>query len=218
MTLLDGIITRLFIWARHRPLLYRFTLGLKILLAVAFIPTGAVKVLGLRFTSINDTHEVGTFFEILYQSGHYWKFLGFVQILAGILILSERTSAIGSILFLGIISNIFFITISYDFDATPLITGGMLLACLWLLFWSWHQIRTLLIAQSTTQIEIPHITLKNWFERVVYTSGFINGLLVFSVLRGLSLPLPIFYISISAMLFSFILSIILGIINRKSIS
>ena len=33
-------------WIRSRPLLYRLTLGTRVLLAVGFIPSGLVKLLG----------------------------------------------------------------------------------------------------------------------------------------------------------------------------
>jgi Na+-transporting methylmalonyl-CoA/oxaloacetate decarboxylase gamma subunit len=44
--------------------------------------------------------EVGAFFEILYQGGAYWKFLGLTQVLAGIFVLIPATSAIGALIFL----------------------------------------------------------------------------------------------------------------------
>lgn len=88
------------------PLLYRFTLGIRALLAMGFIPTGMVKLLGYRFTSLITESAVGAFFEALYQSGMYWNFIGFTQVMAGILILVPASSALGALLFLGIILNI----------------------------------------------------------------------------------------------------------------
>ena len=97
---------------RTEPLLYRFTLGTRILLAIGFIPTGIVKILGLRFSLLSTETEVGAFFEILYQSGVYWQFLGLAQILAGVFVLIRATSVVGAVMFFGITLNIFLITIS----------------------------------------------------------------------------------------------------------
>ena len=63
-------------WARTRPVLYRLTLGTRVLLAVGFIPTGAVKLLGRRFTSMSPESDIGLFFETPCRSGPYWRFLG----------------------------------------------------------------------------------------------------------------------------------------------
>jgi len=54
-------------WARSRPVLYRLTLGTRLLLAVGFIPTGTVKLLGRRFTSMSPESDIGLFFETLYR-------------------------------------------------------------------------------------------------------------------------------------------------------
>lgn len=213
---IDTLLLQILHSARRQPLLYRFTLGISIMLAVGFIPTGMVKVLGFRFSSLNPDHETGAFFEILYQSGYYWKFLGATQIMAGILILFKRTATLGSVMFVAIISNIFFITISYDFSGTPIITFAMLMASLWLVFWNWYRIRPLLFVDPPLNVSIPDPTLHNTFEQAVYVMGFVSGLVVFSVLRGLIIPMPVFYSSLAGMALSFILAVVLGVLHRNS--
>ena len=52
---------------------------------VGFIPTGLVKLLGHRFTQISSDNPIGLFFEVLYQSGAYWHFIGAAQMVAGAL-------------------------------------------------------------------------------------------------------------------------------------
>ncbi len=56
---------------------------LRYLVGFAFIPSGLIKVMGERFTAIQTDNPVGYFFEALYQSGMYWNFLGWVQVIAG---------------------------------------------------------------------------------------------------------------------------------------
>lgn len=214
MKKIDLLLIQFLIWARAQPLLYRFTLGSRVLLAVAFIPTGMVKVLGMRFSTLGTEYQAGAFFEMLYQSGYYWQFLGATQVIAGVLILFERTAAFGSVMFLGIISNIYFITISYEFAYTSFVAFGMLLASIWVAIWNWHKIRYLFIGIQLQLIELPNLTLST-AEKAVYLSGLISGLIVFSFLRGLIIPMPLFYIILLLMVISFIMSIILGIIYRN---
>ncbi|MHA0039408.1 hypothetical protein [Deinococcus sp. PESE-13] len=48
-------------------------------------------------------------------------------------------------LYLCIIANIFVLTVSIDFGATSIITGPMLLACLYLLAWEYPRWKSLLL-------------------------------------------------------------------------
>ncbi|RZK26631.1 MAG: hypothetical protein EOO63_14460 [Hymenobacter sp.] len=80
----------------------------------------------------------------MYQSGLYWQFIGVGQLLAGLLLMTQRYARLGALLFLPIIANIFVITLSFDFGYTPVITGLMLLANLLLLWWEWPVLRVLL--------------------------------------------------------------------------
>ena len=76
----------------QHPAAARLTLMSRILLAVAFIPTGSVKLMGERFTSLGVNTSVGAFFEAMYQTGGYWRFLGLSQVLAGVLLHEVKTA------------------------------------------------------------------------------------------------------------------------------
>jgi uncharacterized membrane protein YphA (DoxX/SURF4 family) len=222
MEALDQLICKLLYLARRQPLLFRFTLGTRILLALGFIPTGFVKIMGLRFaTNLDTSSGPGQFFELLYQSGHYWAFLGFVQLLAGVLILWKKTETLGAILFFAIILNIFFITISYEFSYTPVVSFSMLLASTWLIFWDWHKIR-LLFTQTNDgfyeQINQIRLQLSGDFERAIYFIGFFAGLIFFAVMRGLIIPEFLIYIIFALCILSFFLAVILGFKNRKVVT
>lgn len=69
------------------------------LLAFAFIPSGIKKVLGQRFTSIGIENPIGFFFEALYRSGDYWNFIGWSQVLTAFLMMSQRFSTIGNLIY-----------------------------------------------------------------------------------------------------------------------
>ncbi len=168
---------------RSQPLLYRFTLGTRILLAAGFIPTGIVKLIGWRFTRMSPEFPIGAFFETLYLSGLYWRFLGLGQVIAGLCVLVPATATLGALLFLPIMLNVFVITLSYDFKFTPVITGLMLLANVYLLTWDYDRLRG--IFGLTTQIDpLPQHRLGR-FERWVYATGTTAGMGFFAGTRSL---------------------------------
>jgi uncharacterized membrane protein YphA (DoxX/SURF4 family) len=118
-----------------------FTWMTRILLALAFIPSGLKKLLGERFTILGIDTPVGFFFEALYQAGWYWNFLGFMQLLVAILLIIPRTAFFASLLYLPIIINILVIVVAMHFKGTPIIVGLMLLGNIYLLFWDYKKVK-----------------------------------------------------------------------------
>lgn len=160
----------------------------RILLAVGFIPPGLIKVRGERFTSMDLGTDVGFFFEAMYRTGAYWQFLGWAQVLAGVLLLMRGTSLLGALLFFPVILNIFVITLSMDFHGTHVVTGGMLLANLYLLCWDWHRLKPLFFAEAVP-VSLPApvegsalATRLEWLGYGLATAG---GLLVWLWTRSL---------------------------------
>lgn len=121
-----------------------FTWCTRLLLALAFIPSGLKKFLGLRFTTLGIDNPVGFFFEALFRTGIYWNFLGLMQLLAAVLLLIPRTSFLGAVLFLPIVLNILVIVIAMNFAGTPVIVGLMLIANIYLLIWDYTKTKMLL--------------------------------------------------------------------------
>lgn len=145
-----------------------FTIYLRYLLGAAFVFASIVKIQGKRFTTdpgidapINDSWHL---FETLYQSGLYWNFIGWGQLIAGFLLMTQLFSTLGVVLFLPIMLNIFVITISYYFAATPVITGLMLLATSYLVVWDWPRFNVLAWPfQSTYDIpRYPLLEKQSW--------------------------------------------------------
>ncbi|RZK16374.1 MAG: hypothetical protein EOO56_20075 [Hymenobacter sp.] len=130
---------------RQRLLVQLFIIYLRYLIGGAFVFASLIKIKGHRFTSEDGSgapvHSAVHFFETLYQSGIYWQFIGVGQLVAGLLLMSQRQSRLGAVLFLPIIANVFVITISYPFGFTPVITGLMLLGNLLLIWWEWPALR-----------------------------------------------------------------------------
>lgn len=221
---MDLFLQKLQLWIRQKPLLYRFTLGTRALLAIGFIPTGMIKLLGYRFTNMSAESDLGAFFDILYQTQPYWQFLGFTQLLAGILVLIPATAALGALLFLGIMMNIFIITLSYYFAYTPVITFMMLLASLWLILWDYHRFRRMIFNSPPVFDDpkhtlypgpLPDLSLANAYERFTYVLGTTSGLLLFGMLRGLALPKGSEFILLFLCLMCFLAAIIFAIRYSK---
>ena len=97
---------QLWISVRQNRKLSTVVLLLRYLLGFAFIPSGMKKILGERFTSIGLNDPIGFFFEGLYRSGYYWNFLGWGQLLAAFLLMTQRFSTIGNLIFFFIVTNI----------------------------------------------------------------------------------------------------------------
>jgi hypothetical protein len=173
--------------ARSRAALHRLAVISRILLALAFVPTALVKVMGNRFTSISTSTPIGYFFEGLYQSGVYWRFIGASQLLAGVLLLIPATATLGAVLFFPIALSIFVITVSLHFTGTPVITGMMLLASIFLLCWDYHRFAAV-VWGSSAAFEAAPAPVFPMLERVGYVVGAMGALAVLFLSRGLATP------------------------------
>ena len=126
---------------KKNRLLKIFTVFARILLALAFLPSGLTKLLGNRFTVLGIDDPVGFFFEALYRTGFYWRFLGICQLTVALLLVIPRTATLGALAYFPLILNIFVITVSMGFTGTPVITGLMLLASIYLLCWDYDKLK-----------------------------------------------------------------------------
>ena len=122
-----------------------FVIYTRYLIGGAFVFSSLVKIEGKRFTkdsgADNPIDSAWHFFETMYASGLYWRFIGTAQLVAGLLLMTQRFSKLGALLNFPIILNIFIITLSYYFAYTPLITGLMLLANCLLILWEWNELK-----------------------------------------------------------------------------
>ncbi len=155
------LIDRVFLRIRSCAFFYRLAIFTRILLAAGFLPTGLVKLTGQRFTQIGTDNPIGAFFEALYQTGLYWRFLGLTQVVAALLLLFPRVAHLGALLFLPIMANIFVITVSLHFGGTPIVTGLMMLAIVFLCLWDFHRFRPALTL-TPFSAPVPEPRLDRW--------------------------------------------------------
>ena len=164
---------------KHSLLLQLGIIYTRYLVGGAFVFASLIKIKGHRFTQIADTgegHSIGHFFEMMYQSGLYWQFIGWAQLLAGGLLLTQRYALLGALAYLSIIANIFVITVSYDFAGTTIITGLMLLAGLLLLAWDWNRLRVIINLPAVPETTSALFESRQWevlgAVLFVFTAGY----------------------------------------------
>jgi hypothetical protein len=125
-------------------LLVVFTAVTRVLLALAFMPSGLVKALGRRFTTLPVTDPVGYFFDGFFSAAVFYQFVGFAQLTAAALLLLPWTATLGAVLYLPIILNIFVINIAVGFGGTTVISGLLVLGNVYLLCWDYDRWKDLL--------------------------------------------------------------------------
>jgi len=152
-----------------------FIIYTRYLIGGAFVFSSIIKIKGKRFTTNSqEDAPLGSamhFFEVLYQTGGYWQFIGWAQLLAGFLLMTQRYAKLGALVNFPILLNVFVITISMDFGGTPLITGLMLAANLMLLIWHWGELKSLINLPYTPEPKDQEENKPLWA---------ITGLLLFS--------------------------------------
>lgn len=141
-------------WLRY------FAVFCRVALALGFIPSGIVKVMGERFTALPSNHPLGHFFDALYLTGFYYTFIGVSQLTAALLLLIPRTALLGAIIYFPIILNICVLTYATRFEGTRIATL-MLLANVFLLCWDYAvEIRSAscIIEQCRQHAQAEHVS------------------------------------------------------------
>ena len=183
-TALPAPLERVHSWARSQPWLGRFTLMNRLLLAMAFLPTGLVKATGQRFTVLPISNPVGFFFEAMYQTGPYWGFIGLSQVAAAVLLLIPATATVGALLFFPIILSICLITWGIGFGGTVYVTTAMLVSVVYLLAWDadriWSAASTVIGARRAP----PLLADAGRLERAGWLLGGVVGMGFFMTTRG----------------------------------
>jgi uncharacterized membrane protein YphA (DoxX/SURF4 family) len=156
-----------------------FTVFCRVALALGFIPSGIVKIMGERFTALPANHPLGHYFDALYQTGYYYTFIGVGQIITALLLLIPRTALLGAIMYFPAILNICILAYATRFEGTR-ITTLMLLANLYLLCWDYKRIKYILpFKRSNAEIyTTKKKTLSSKFPFVFFAGVFVTVALV----------------------------------------
>lgn len=184
---------------KQKTFLQVFSIYLRYLIGGAFViaafgmgkVNGSVNLMGSMGPPIQDLLPIQQFFRVMVESGLYWKFIGWTQIFAGALLMTQRFARLGALIFFGLILNIFIITVSYDFKGTPVITGLMLLATTYLLAWDVRAFQ-FLVRDDIQYARIPLRVIDSafWIWLGVLMLATIVGLAVFSPNLALEVGIP----------------------------
>lgn len=127
--------------ARKKKWLKYFAVFNRVGLALGFLPSGFVKIMGERFTDLSVKHPMGNYLEALHRTGFYYTFIGILQVSAAVLLLIPRTATLGAMLYFPIILNIWILTLAVRFEGSWLSSPLMVLANLFLLCWDYDKLK-----------------------------------------------------------------------------
>ena len=168
----------------------KFTDLTRVILSIGFFAPGMHKLMGIPFTTLPLDNPIGAFFNALYVTGFYYRFLGAAQVVAAILVLFRRTATLGALMFFGITLNVFIITISIPFGpGTPIVTGLMFLASLYLVCWDFDKLKPLLSLRATDLSKQDLETTSSHTSagsRIGYWVFAVAGSLLMCQMRGLT--------------------------------
>lgn len=185
------------------PWLQFFTAVTRVLLAMAFVPSGLVKIQGHPFTTLPLTDPVGFFFAGFFQAQGFYRFVGVAQWTAAALLLITPTSTLGAALYLPISVNIFVITVSVGFQGTTYITGMMLLANIYLICWDYDRWKGILPGFCGSRSFKPRNVSASVMGLLILSAGVgISSVLAASMarLRGNGMPLALVTLTAGAVL------------------
>ena len=134
---LDSIHAR----AKRSKWLRYFAVFNRIGLALGFLPSGIVKIVGERFTSLSVMHPMGHYLEALHRTGWYYNVIGVMQVTAAVLLLIPRTATLGAVIYFPVILNIFLLSYSVRFEGSWVSSPLMVLANLYLLCWDYDKLK-----------------------------------------------------------------------------
>jgi len=153
--------------AREKRWLHIFVIVLRILIGFAFIPAGLKKISGQVFTDPENTGLFHDFLHTFHGTGGFYRFVGAMQLLAAVLLITQRFATVGAIILTPILATILVFCWSTMVVPTATVVSLMSLGLLFLLLWDFHKWKPLFLAdgeQVDLQIPGPHptIDMKLW--------------------------------------------------------
>lgn len=124
---------------RRNPFANWFVINLRFFIAYGFIPSGIKKIFGTPFANPGQQGAFMEYLDALHATGFYYEMIGWAQVIAAILLITQRFATLGAVIFLPIIFNIMVLTMSTIGSLTPLIACLMFLGIVFLLFWDYYK-------------------------------------------------------------------------------
>ncbi len=144
------------------------TICARYLLGSAFTWASILKIKGVRFTPASAEHapvnSLPHLLETMYRSGFYWHFIGWAQLIAGFLLMSQTFSTLGAVMYLPMMLSIFILTTWFESPGVLVITSFMLLANLYLLMWDYNRLKFIVLPKPGEYVDqtTPFSRQKVW--------------------------------------------------------
>ena len=137
-----AIFERLLHQAREKRWANLLVVTLRIGLAFAFVPAGLKKVIDQPFTDPQNTGLFHDFLHAFYATGAFYSFVGVMQLLAAVLLLSQRFALVGALILLPIVSTILVFCWSTEVYPTATVVTFMFAGTAGLVLWDLQKWRT----------------------------------------------------------------------------
>lgn len=110
--------------------------------------------------------------------GFYARFIAGSQVIAGLLLLTQRFATLGAILTFPILLNIFMVTVSLKWQGTPYVNAFFLLLNTWLLAYDYHKLKFILTdkPRELKSISLKRISLSADFLLIVAAIGILGSI------------------------------------------
>ena len=164
--MLDWIEQRI-LYFRQKRWMHIFVIVLRIMIAFAFIPAGLKKITGQPFTDPNNTGIFHEFVQVFHGTGVFYHFVGAMQLLAAVLLMTQRFATLGALIISPILAAILVFCWSTWVVPTATVVTLMSMGTLLLLLWDIHKWKPLFAADGA-QIKLdtpavhPTIDIKLW--------------------------------------------------------
>lgn len=87
---------------------------------------------------------MGAYLEALHQTGYYYTFIGYAQVVAGVFLLIPGTVLLGALIYLPIILNICILSLAVRFEGSIVSSPLMVMANLYILAWHYDKLKYIL--------------------------------------------------------------------------
>ena len=211
--MIAGLVRR----ARRARWIAVVVVNLRILIGFAFVPAAAKKILDQPFTDATNRGPFHDFLHGFHAAGWFYQFVGVMQIVAAILLCTQRFATLGAFIALPILTAITAFCWSTEVYPTATVATLMWLGTIGLVFWDYDKWRAVLGRDGAARtIEVApleaRIDLRLWAicGTAVLAVYLVGTLLHGGVYRprGIELDEPAFYVMPTVMLLPIITFII----------
>ncbi len=130
-----ALLARLVVAARRGRGWHHLVIVLRLLIGFAFLPAGIKKVLGQPFTDPTNHGRFHDFLHAFHATGGFYRFVGVVQLVAALLLMTQRRAGLGAALAAPVLTAIVVFCWSTGVVPTAIVATSMWLGTLALLAW-----------------------------------------------------------------------------------